>query len=199
MSTSADIKVRGLAALERALLALPDKLQRNVMRSALRAGAQVIRRQAQALVPVAPPTRRNAEAYGLKAGALRASIRVSARLRNGRAVAYVKAGGQRKGDPFYARFVEYGTKPHLIAATGNPGKRASVATLNRRIAKGALKIGDKLLGATVQHPGATPRPFMRPALARAARPAVVAVGQQIRARLTKAGIEAPDFDGGLSD
>lgn len=45
------VQITGLAALERKLMALPDKLALNVMRGAVRAGAVVVQREAKARCP----------------------------------------------------------------------------------------------------------------------------------------------------
>lgn len=46
------IQITGLADLEKRLLDFPDKLARNVLRGAIRAGAVVIQKEARELVPV---------------------------------------------------------------------------------------------------------------------------------------------------
>jgi len=159
-----DVKVKGLAELERALSQLPDKLERNVVRSALRMGAKQIEAEAKRLVPV-------------KSGELRDSIRVSVRLIKGKPVATIKAGGRGKGGAFYAQMVEFGTSAHFIKASS--AKSLFIA--------GLMRDG-------VNHPGATSKPFMRPALDSAAAQAVKAFAEQIRKRLTKAGVNVPDAD-----
>ena len=57
-----------------------------------------------------------------------------------RTLVEVSVGPHRK--KFYARFVEYGTSPHLI-------RRGVIGGIPRR---------------NIRHPGARPRPFLRPAL-----------------------------------
>lgn len=150
-------RVKGLAELQRMLDTLPPKIERNIMRGAMRAGAAVIMRHAKAAVPV-------------DAGLLRESLRVSARARGGQVTATVIAGGP---STFYARFVEYGTKPHTITAKNRKG----------------LSVGG-LFFKSVDHPGARPRPFMRPAMDTQAQAALVAVGEYVKMRLTKQGLDA---------
>ena len=55
-----EIKVTGLKEIERVLQRLPARLGEKVIRAALRAGAQVIRKDAQSKVPIlkAPDKRR---------------------------------------------------------------------------------------------------------------------------------------------
>lgn len=93
-----DIEIKGALELERALKELPDKIARNILRAALRAGGKVILERARAEVPV-------------QSGALRDSLRVSTSLRGGVARASVKAGS---GRAYYAHMVEFGTRRHWI-------------------------------------------------------------------------------------
>lgn len=152
-------KVHGLAELERAMRQFPDKLSRNVLRGALRAGGKEIEREAKVQAPA-------------RTGALRESIRVSTRVRQGQPTATVSAGNKRA---WYASMVEFGTAAHLI----KPKHRSSMLVAG-------------LLRERVDHPGAKARPFMVPATDAASPRAIVAVVGYIRKRLTKAGIEAPE-------
>lgn len=177
-------KFKGGKELQDLLNTLPAKMERNVMRSALRAGAAVIRDAAR-------------ENINDDTGALSKSVRVSTRARRGEVTATVKAGNKKA---FYAHMVEFGTAPHLIEArdedrptrkTRKGEKKVSIGTMNRMIKQGSLKIGENFIGPVVMHPGAAPKPFMRPAIDQKQDEAVRAVGEQIRKRLTKAGINAP--------
>lgn len=176
--------IRGGRELGQFLQGLPVKVEKNIMRAALRAGAAVIREEARNNVPVDD-------------GLLRKSVRVSTSSKRGVVTATIKAGNAQA---FYAHMVEYGTKPHLIKVreedrpinyrlTQKRGvlTRVSIKTMNRH----ALRIGNHFVGASVHHPGATPKPFMRPALDSKSTAAVQAVSDKIRERLTKEGIDAP--------
>ena len=169
--------VKGLAALQAALDQLPAKIEANIMRGALRAGAKVMLDEAKRLAPVSEPSAENQRLYGGRVGLLRDSIRIKTKLKRGQVTASVVAGGKTKdgGQPFYARFVEYGTAAHVIMA--GPGKY--------------LPLGNGYL-KSVQHPGARPQPFMRPALDMGTGAAVAAAADYIRQRLaTKHGIDVP--------
>ncbi len=124
-----------MAELEKFLNELPEKVQVKVARNAMAFGARIIRDEAKTIVPI-------------KTGSLKQSIRVSTRRdRDGTISASIRAGGKTKtGDAFYAHMVEFGTQPHFIKPKGK-----------------ALKIGGNFTGP-VHHPGARPKPFMRPAL-----------------------------------
>lgn len=164
-----DINIKGMAELKRALEQLPAKLEANVMRGAMRAGAKVI----------ADAAKDNVHNVS---GALAASITVATRVKAGKVTGRVVAGGKGKkqskkgkGSAFYAHMVEYGTKAHVIEARA--GHRLSIhGHFVRR----------------VNHPGARPRPYMRPALDTQASLAVLAVREYIRGRLsTQHGIDVP--------
>lgn len=167
MSTPTDISVRGLRELEQAFESIPLRLQRNVMRAALRAGAKVVAEEAKRRAPV-------------KSGALQKSIRIGSRLRYGVPEASIRAGGRLKDgrSAWYARIIERGAIPHEIAV------RAGTAS---------LFINGRAVGKSVQHPGVVAKPFMRPALDTRAREAVESVAALVRSRLrTQHGIDIPD-------
>lgn len=173
------VHVKGLSEIERFLDELTEKLKRDAIRGGLRAGAVVLRDAAKALVPVGPPSAENILEHGGYQGALRDSLRVSTRVGGNKVTARVSAGGTKKNgaDTYYALWVEFGTRPHVIAPLNG----------------GALMIGGRVV-AHVMHPGARPRPFMRPALDGAAQAAVLAVAEHIKARLsTKHGLDTADI------
>ena len=153
--------ISGGRELDAFLQTLAVKVEKNIMRSALRAGANVFKDEAKANVPV-------------DLGDLRRSIRVTTGAKGGQVTASVKAGNKKA---FYWRFVEFGTAAHKIAPK------------NGR----ALAIGGKVVRA-VNHPGARAKPFLRPALDAKAEMALRAIGVQIRARLTKEGINTPAIE-----
>jgi HK97 gp10 family phage protein len=161
--SSSDFEVKGLVELKRALDDLPNKIQNNIMRGAMRAGAKVLAEEAA----------RNIHSVS---GTLADSIRVSTRMKGDTVVGRVVVGDKGKkgrASAFYARFVEFGTAAHVIKA------RAP----NRMLAVGV---------AQVQHPGARKKPFLRPALDSKGRDAVEAMREYVRRRLsTKHGIEVP--------
>lgn len=153
-----ETRIEGLDELYRTLQDLPVKIERNVVRGALRAGAVEIRDTARSRAPVLT-------------GALRDSIRVSMRVVGGKVVANITAGGKpnKKGrDAYYAHMVEFGTKPHDI----KPKNRKSlfVAGLFKEI---------------VHHQGAKARPFLRPAFDGKWRDAVEAAADYMRARIPR--------------
>ena|ERR1035437_2829346 len=177
------VHVKGLSDLQSFLDQLAPKIEANVMRGALRAGANVIKDQAKANVPVGAPSSENKRIYGGYAGALRDSIRVGSRIKGGTVTAYVKAGGKTKkgADTYYAYMLEFtGAKPHPIKA-----KPGHFLLLN----------GGHPLKMIPMHPGFRAHPFLRPALDAKAGEAVVAAGEYMKKRLsTKEGLDTSEIN-----
>lgn len=151
----AEFEIKGLAELHKTLQELPATIERNVLRGGLRAAGNVVRDEAKRL---APPD---------QTGDLRKSIRVSMRVRSkaGWVNANVKAGDKKA---WYARLVELGTARHWIRPKSK--KSLFFAGLARE---------------AVDHPGAKPKPFMRPAFDTKAQAAIEAMAEYIRQRLPK--------------
>ena len=153
----AEIHVRGLQELQKFLDELPPKLERNVMRGALRAGMNTVKPVAQAKVHSV-------------SGLLAAGLKVTTRARGGRVTASLKATGKHA---FLAKWVEFGTSAHNVAA--KLGGWLSFMNIFRKV---------------IRHPGAKPRPFMRPALDAQAQTAVIAAAEYMKNRLaTKEGLD----------
>jgi len=168
----AEIDIAGLAELEARLDALPGKVIQRIDRSALRKGAKVIADLARAKCPK-------------DSGALQASIRVSTRTaKNGHVIgvpeARIYAGNKPltakkqakfalrgKDDVFYAYWVEFGTKAHIISA--QPGS--------------ALAVPGGHPVAKVVNPGAVAKPFMRPAFDHGAQAAVETFRDDLASRI----------------
>lgn len=154
--------IKGGAELQKFLSDLPVKMEKNIMRSALRAGAKPIAEEAKANVSV-------------DQGDLRGSIRVSTGAKGGTVTASVKAGNK---NAWYAHLIEFtGAVPHKIKAKG----------------KGWLAFGG-IFAKSIDHPGMKAKPFLRPALDSKANAAIQAVGEQVRKRLTKQGLDAPSIE-----
>lgn len=170
------IHVTGLKELGKMLDDLPDKITNNIMRGALRAGATLIQTDVKANCPIGDGSNKE---YGNYPGALRDSIKVRTKKKDKYVRADVQAGGNFKNgvDIYWAHIIEFtGAAPHQITAK------------NRKI----LSFGGAFF-QSVHHPGMQPKPFMRPALDKDAQAAVVVVGNYIKNKLTKRGLEASEI------
>jgi len=96
----AEEAIAGGRELDAFLQQLPVKVERNILRAALRAGANEFKEEAKMRVPV-------------DEGDLKASIRVTTRTKKGTVYASLKVGGKRAP---HAHLVEFGTKAHKIKA-----------------------------------------------------------------------------------
>ena len=156
-----EIHIAGLEGLQALLDELPAKIEKNIVRGGLRAAAKVVEAEAKQLCPVGEGDLPK----GRTSGALRDSIHVSMRSRRGRVQVTIKAGGDKAR---YAAMVEHGTARHWI----KPKNRKSLflAGLERR---------------AVLHPGATKKPFMRPAIDTKASEAIETFSAYLKNRLAK--------------
>jgi len=200
-------KLTGMKEMQAMLTALPAELVESIALSALRVGANIVAEEAKTRAPVAKPNSRNRKRYGLQAGALRDSIRVTRGVvSDGVARVSVLVGTHRKNDSnvYYAKMVEFGTAPHWIHVAmlarpgrvmrsrgGRPGEYRpwSLRTMNKSANRegGSLKIGQNFVGQSVMHPGARPRPFLRPAMDTMAQAAHTAIADQLRKKLQRIG------------
>lgn len=154
--------IGGGAALDALLQTLPAKIETNIMRGALRAGAAVYLAQ----------VKQNLSAIS-KTGALLRSARITTRKgKDGQVSASVKVGNR---EAFYAQMVEFGTRAHVIVAP--PG--------------GAMNVNGALV-KNVDHPGSEKKPYMRPAADENFTQSVAAVQKKIRDRLRAQGLDVPD-------
>ena len=160
------VNVRGLSDLQRMLDTLPAKLEQNVMRSALRAGANIVKEEAQTLL---------ASNGNVKTAVLSKGLKVSTRAKAGVVTASIKAKGKHG---YIAHWIEFtGAAPHIIK-----GKKGKALTF----AGGVYQ--------AINHPGFKAKPFMRPAMDGKAGAALVAVGEAIKKRLTKEGLDVSDVE-----
>jgi hypothetical protein len=94
-----DINVKGLSELQALLNQLPEKLEKNVLRGGLRAGANVIKPLAQANV------------HSIS-GELAKGLKISTKAQGGRVTATLKSTGKHA---FIGHMLEFtGAAPHII-------------------------------------------------------------------------------------
>jgi HK97 gp10 family phage protein len=161
--TETEIKVKGLAELAKFFEDMPQKMVRNIVSGALRAGAKPIRDDARSRIHSV-------------SGKLAKGIKIKTKTQGTKVTARVVVTGDHA---FIGHMLEFtGAAPHLITAY--------------RGELGALKIGSQFV-FKVQHPGFQPKPFLRPALDTKAAEATVAAGNYIKYRLaTKNGLDTSD-------
>lgn len=178
-------RLKGGPELLEFLALFPARVQKNALRSAMIAGARVIRDEARATVPD-------------ESGKLRKAIKTSSprAILGDRATVKVKLLGEHS---YIGTFLEYGVAPHVIGQSSNGvsaralNRRARVTGVQPTAKEGVLKIGEDFVGGVILHPGFAPKPFMRPALDRMMTPAVAAIGARLAEYLKdKTGFSVPD-------
>lgn len=168
--TGETVQIEGLKELHDRLNALAKKESRKIARRGIAKMAQVIQKEMKARAPV-------------KTGYLRKSIGYKIRQRMGQF--YATVGPQRtvtaetRGTKqkkytwaYYAQFVEFGAAAHMI-----PNQK--------RRKKPTLVIGKRFV-SSVDHPGVSPRPFLRPAFDATKRRAVDESGKLMWQLIEKA-------------
>lgn len=122
MADSVVLKLEGIDALRQTLTEAKRDIRNKAVRNALRKGARIIQGAAKDAAPVLQvPTAYRRAGTVRKAIAVRTSkfarragnigVFVGVRpLRGSRQLKYGKAGAKNPNDPFYWRFVEFGTK-----------------------------------------------------------------------------------------
>jgi hypothetical protein len=164
-------KAVGLADLTSYLGDLAAGLAPKVVASGLRAGAKVIADEARA---------------ECRSEEVRETIGVVGRSETGIAVAKVQTAGP---GAYKAPWLEFGTDPHLIQV--HEEDRVAVSTANRAARRSSLVIGGHFVGPVIEHPGANPFPFLRPAADRRIDDAVTAMRDEIARRATPRGLAEP--------
>lgn len=159
-----DCKVHGLPELKRALQNLPPRIRRQAVRPGLRQAGRVIAAAAKAAAPVLavpsktrrPGTIKRAIRVGSSKFARRAGdegVFIGVRpLRGARQAKLGKAGATNPNDPYYWRFVEFGTGPHRIAA--GAGRRLALPPKFPRVVSHPGAKGARFMTSAAQQRGA---------------------------------------------
>lgn len=155
------VRIDGGESLLREMRALGIRVS-SAMRSAMRAGARVIRQRAEELAPSRRVRRRRA-------------TRTVASVR--RDVVTIRVAPTKRR--WYLRLVETGTAPHVIRA-----RRGRVLVFQGR--RGAVAV------QVVQHPGARAAPWLRPAFEQQREAAVRAIADGLRAYIERKRAEVRD-------
>lgn len=138
-----DVRITGLADLDRVMKTLAPREANNVMRNAIMDVARDGRDEARKNAP------------RLKGTLIKAIFAQRRRGKRGlfSASIGITRGKDAKNDAFYWHMVEYGTKAHVIPRRNKAGQIRS--------AKKALSFNGRVY-RSVNHPGITAQPFMRP-------------------------------------
>lgn len=135
-----EIEIKGLRELRAAMLELPKKLDRRILTAALMSGAVLIRDEARIRAPILkdPDPRRRAgtvqKAIRAQSGrpnpGMTATVIVRVKPLTGKQIARFKTKQRKKGkriagsdnpnDPYYWRFLEFGTSKHPARAFLRP-------------------------------------------------------------------------------
>ena len=185
MANDTQIDIPGLSDLYKLMQDLPVKVEKNIMRGALRAGQKIMLNAVQEQLRA-----NNSYHTGKLARSLKIRFKRKAEKR-GFVSSFLSAGS---AEAYYANWVEFGTAAHFISVkkearptrlTRRGIREYSLKTINRMVNRGSLVIGKNFVGASVAHPGAKPKPFMRPAFDSNKEQSITAISDYIRKRLPK--------------
>lgn len=171
MATESSVEIKGLAELDKLLKELPTKIERNVIRGALRAGQKQMQDAAKARL------RQNGS---VRTGALERSIRIRFKRKSERygwIRSYLIAGNK---EAWYSHLIEYGTGSFYAGQGRSKRQPYEIKPKNKKSLFFA-GIARKL----ITHPGIEPRPFMRPAWDATNQQSVESIAEYIRIRLPK--------------
>lgn len=169
---ASEISISGLKELDDILKTLPAKIEKNVMRGAMRAGLNEIRTEAKAQLT---------SGGHVKTGELQRSVRVSF-VRKSEKFGFVRGkvtAGNNKA--WYAHLIEFGTGS-FYAGKGSKSKRKPYE-IKPKLRKSLFFAG--LAKETVTHPGIHPSPFMRTAFDSKSAAAIKAFADYMTKRIPK--------------
>ena len=169
---SSNVSISGLKELDAILKTLPVKIEKNVMRGAIRAGLNQIKNEAKSELT---------SGGHVKTGDLQRSVRISYARKSERfgwIRGQVKAGDKKA---WYARLIEFGTGS-FYSGKGTESKRAPYE-INPMKRKSLLFAG--VMKERVMHPGIRPAPFMRRAFDTKSDAAIKAFADYMTKRIPK--------------
>ena len=161
----AELRVEGLEELHRALAALPTNIEKNIMSGAIRAGLNVLKKRAQANVPI-------------NQGVLKKSIKVSVSTKFGRVKGKLKAGNNFA---WYAHIVEFGSGS-FYSGVGTKSRRAPYII---KAKEGGGLFFNGVIREQVIHPGIRPSAYMRRSLDAGIDEPLSEVAAYVRKRLDR--------------
>ena len=142
MAVTTRSQVQGFKELDQVLKAMPKRLAERELTAAVRAGANVIRKEARARAPRGGVSSEMSKKFG----PLHKKIRVARVKKTRHSVEFVI----NEGSAFYGAFLEFGTKdiaprPWMAPAADVKGQ-AAVQKIGERLIKGVLKVTAELAG-----------------------------------------------------
>lgn len=163
-----EYKLEGFEEMQRLLKAMPDATAKKVVESAVRVGANTLKKYVQMKAPVYQFRAHARVIRGRQYSRFPGQLSKSIIVRRNRDVRYpvVAFFIAVKKSVFWAHMVEFGTKAHKITVTKGTKLLADYAR--------GMKFG-----RTVNHPGATAQPFFRPGLDEGTPHAMRAMAQQM--------------------
>lgn len=159
-----EIKIEGLAQLNRMLQQLPANIERNILRGGLRAGQKVF--QQLALANISPSM-----------DDLRRSLKIKTSGRKGVASAVLSAGDRYA---YYAHWVEYGTASYYEGTGRTVGAPYEITPRRYTALSFETKFSRRII-----HPGVKPAPYMRPAADDGMEKALMAMRDYMKNRIEK--------------
>jgi HK97 gp10 family phage protein len=161
---SPSFETKGLKQLEKALVELGRGAGNQVLSGALRDAARPIVKSARSKMPV-------------KSGTLRRGIKTEVVRGNGQSKTVATLHiGYDKNKAWYARFIEKGTKPHVIPSpTVGRGK-------NKRKNTAVVSFGGKVY-SKINHPGMSAKPILLPAFSSGYKQSIAIFQQRLRERI----------------
>lgn len=146
-----NIQIKGLRELDSVLKDFPARLEKNILRTALRQSANVLRDAAKARAP---------------SQGIAKNITVRS-LKSAPQTVYMATAVNKTKDSYYARFVEFGTASYYQGMNKKPAPEYTIKPKTKKslmFEVGGEAGGTKVFAAKVVSRGAAPKPFMRPAI-----------------------------------
>lgn len=145
-----EAKVTGIPDLREALRGIPPKLRVRALRNALAAGARVVQKAAREATPIISASALAVRKGYRKPGTVRKAISVrtsKVARRNGDVGVFVNVrpakagqrGAKNPNDPFYWRFVNFGTTARKAGDRSTYMSRGKLRTRRHRVTTGATK------------------------------------------------------------
>ena len=161
MAAERTLEVTGLSELEAKLKLINGKIARKIVADGVRKGVLLIKKEAKLKAPSKTGTLRKAIKHRVRRQSNR-NTRTEGRV-------FVEHGKDARHDAFYARFVERGTQTGY--AVPEPQHLDDAKPLTDQV---------KFFGRQIEHPGTPKQAFMRPAIERMRRPAIMKMREEIR-------------------